>query len=79
MAPELAVADGALGFSQAIEEIWPMTRGQRGWVHKTANVLNKLPDLRGVLQFFRDPHRAYVLRRAVYPPKHPVANLAERG
>ena len=41
--PELAVADGALGFWQAIEEVWPQTRGQRCWVHKTANVLNKLP------------------------------------
>jgi transposase-like protein len=43
MAPELAVADGALGFWQALEELWPKTRGQRCWVHKTANVLNKLP------------------------------------
>jgi putative transposase len=43
MAPELAVADGALGFWQAIEEVWPKTRCQRCWVHKTANVLNKLP------------------------------------
>jgi Transposase, Mutator family len=34
---------GALGFWQAIEEVWPQTRGQRCWVHKTANVLNKLP------------------------------------
>jgi transposase-like protein len=41
--PELAVADGALGFWQALEEVWPKTRGQRCWVHKTANVLNKLP------------------------------------
>jgi len=41
--PELAVADGALGFWKAIEEVWPKTRGQRCWVHKTANVLNKLP------------------------------------
>ena len=41
--PELAVADGALGFWQAVEEVWPHTRGQRCWVHKTANVLNKLP------------------------------------
>jgi putative transposase len=41
--PELAVADGALGFWQAIEEVWPQARGQRCWVHKTANVLNKLP------------------------------------
>jgi transposase-like protein len=43
MGPELAVADGALGFWQALEEVWPRTRGQRCWVHKTANVLNKLP------------------------------------
>jgi putative transposase len=43
IAPELAVADGALGFWQAVEEVWPKTRGQRCWVHKTANVLNKLP------------------------------------
>jgi putative transposase len=42
--PELAVADGALGFWRALEEVWPQTRGQRCWVHKTANVLNKLPN-----------------------------------
>jgi putative transposase len=41
--PELAIADGALGFWQAVEEVWPKTCGQRCWVHKTANVLNKLP------------------------------------
>jgi transposase-like protein len=33
MGPELAVADGALGFWQAVEEVWPKTRGQRCWVH----------------------------------------------
>ena len=43
IAPELAVADGALGFWKAVEEVWPKTRGQRCWVHKTANLLNKLP------------------------------------
>ena len=43
MGPQLAVADGALGFWKAIEEVWPKTRAQRCWVHKTANVLNKLP------------------------------------
>ena len=43
VAPELAVADGALGFWKALGEVWPMTREQRCWVHKTANVLNKLP------------------------------------
>src|SRR4029077_582901 len=42
MAPKLAVADGAVGFWKAIGEIWPKTREQRCWVHKTANILNKL-------------------------------------
>ena len=46
MPPELAVAVGALGFWQAIEEAWPATRGQRCWVHKIADVLNKLPKSR---------------------------------
>jgi putative transposase len=41
--PELAVADGALGFWKALPEVWPKTREQRCWVHKTANVLNRLP------------------------------------
>lgn len=43
IAPELAVADGALGFWKALGEVWPKTREQRCWVHKTANVLNRLP------------------------------------
>lgn len=41
--PQLAVADGALGFWKAIDQVWPKTHTQRCWVHKTANVLNKLP------------------------------------
>lgn len=41
--PALAIGDGALGFWSAITELWPTTRHQRCWVHKTANVLNKLP------------------------------------
>ena len=57
--PEIAVSDGALGFWKAVNEAWPGTRHQRCWVHKTANVLNKLPksihpaakaDLRGIWQ-----------------------------
>jgi len=40
--PELAIADGALGFWKAAGEIWPAMRGQR-WAHKAANVLAKLP------------------------------------
>ena len=43
IAPELATGDGALGFWKALEEVCPTTRHQRCWVHKTANVLDKLP------------------------------------
>ena len=43
IAPKLAVADGALGFWKALGEVWPTTVEQRCWVHKTANVLSKLP------------------------------------
>src|SRR6185312_1468931 len=39
----LAKAGGALGFWKALGEVWPTTREQRCCVHKTANVLNKLP------------------------------------
>ena len=42
-APKLAVGDGALGFWTALEEEFPKTRTQRCWVHKTANILDKLP------------------------------------
>lgn len=42
-APELAIGDGALGFWKAVAKHWPATRHQRCWVHKTANVLNKVP------------------------------------
>lgn len=42
-APELAVGDGAMGFWAALEEVFGETRQQRCWLHKTANVLNKLP------------------------------------
>ncbi len=57
IAPDLAVGDGALGFWKAIEQVFPSTRHQRCWVHKTANVLNKVAlsvqvnmrvDLRGI-------------------------------
>ena len=41
--PSLAIGDGALGFWKAIRRVWPSTRGQRCWVHKSANVLDKLP------------------------------------
>jgi putative transposase len=43
LAPLLATGDGALGFWAALRKVFPETREQRCWVHKTANVLNKLP------------------------------------
>ncbi|WP_079080679.1 IS256 family transposase [Streptomyces ardesiacus] len=42
-APVLAVGDGALGFWKALAEVFPGTREQRCWVHKTANVLDSMP------------------------------------
>ena len=42
-APELAIGDGSLGFWKALSQTYDTTRWQRCWVHKTANVLNKLP------------------------------------
>jgi transposase-like protein len=42
-APKLATGDGSLGFWLAMSKIFPSTRQQRCWVHKTANVLDKLP------------------------------------
>lgn len=41
--PKLATGDGALGFWKALDQVYPTTRVQRCWVHKTANVLDKLP------------------------------------
>jgi transposase-like protein len=43
VAPEIAVGDGALGFWKALDEVWPTARPQRCWLHKTANILNKVP------------------------------------
>src|SRR5829696_960215 len=43
VAPEIAVGDGALGFWKALDEVWPTARHQRCWLHKTANLLNKVP------------------------------------
>ncbi len=43
VAPAVATGDGALGFWAALAKVFPTTRPQRCWVHKTANILNKLP------------------------------------
>lgn len=42
-APKMAIGDGAMGFWSALEEIYPDTRHQRCWLHKTLNVLNAVP------------------------------------
>jgi transposase-like protein len=41
--PKVATGDGALGFWAALRELYPQTREQRCWVHKTANILDKMP------------------------------------
>jgi transposase-like protein len=41
--PQLTIGDGALGFWAAIEKVFPEAKHQRCWVHKTANILDKLP------------------------------------
>src|SRR5690606_23173407 len=42
-APKLGVGDGAMGFWAVLAEVFPTTRTQRCWVHKTVNILDKLP------------------------------------
>ena len=82
--PKLAIGDGALGFWAALEEVYPRTRGQRCWVHKTANVLNYLPKsvqgkAKGALQaIWMAPSRAEAERAfdrflATYQAKYPKA------
>jgi transposase-like protein len=82
--PSLAVADGALGFWAALRKIWPATREQRCWVHKTVNVLDKLPKrlhgeakdkLHQVWMADRreQAHQAFDLFVASYEAKYPKA------
>jgi transposase-like protein len=66
--PKLAIADGALGFWKALPQVYPTTRGQRCWVHKTANVLDKLPSsmqgrAKGMIQdIYRAENKASALK-----------------
>jgi putative transposase len=82
--PSLAVGDGALGFWKAIGQAWPSTRAQRCWVHKTSNVLDKLP--KGVqpkakaalhaiyeAEARAEAERAFDLFVATYEAKYPRA------
>lgn len=84
IAPRLAVGDGALGFWAALRKVFPETREQRCWVHKTANVLNKMPrrvqakakaDLHEIwmAETRADAERAFALFVEKYEPKYPKA------
>jgi len=83
-APELAIGDGAMGFWAALEEVYPETRQQRCWMHKTMNVLNCLPKsaqpkakqaLHEIWQAATqaDAERAFDLFIKTYEPKYPKA------
>jgi transposase-like protein len=69
LAPSLSTGDGGMGFWATLREVFPLTAHQRCWVHKTANILNKLPksvsakaktDLQGCLS--RDKTRVMVFK-----------------
>jgi transposase-like protein len=83
-APRLAIGDGALGFWKALAQVYPATRGQRCWVHKTANVLNKLskrsqPKAKSALQAIwmaesrDDAERAFDAFATAWGDKYPKA------
>jgi transposase-like protein len=84
--PELAIGDGAMGFWAALEEVYPETRQQRCWVHKTMNVLNCLPKsaqpkakqaLHNIWQAETqaDAEKAFDLFIKTYEPKYPKAAI----
>ncbi len=84
--PKLAIGDGAMGFWAALEEIYPDTRAQRYWMHKTMNVLNCLPkssqpkakqSLHDIWQAGTrvDAEKAFDLFIRTYEPKYPKATL----
>ena len=83
-APEIAVGDGAMGFWKALDEVFPGARHQRCWVHKAANVLNKVPrsvqpGMKAALREVRDAPDRAAARAAVvvfvekYGAKYPKA------
>lgn len=82
--PKLAIGDGALGFWKALRKVYPATEHQRCWVHKTANVLNKLPKIlqpkvkQALHQIWMAPTRADAYKAfdtvlCVYSEKYPKA------
>ena len=84
--PELAIGDGAMGFWAALEEVYPETRQQRCWMHKTMNVLNCLPKsaqakAKGALHDIwqaetkEDAQKAFDLFIKMYELKYPKAAI----
>lgn len=84
--PQLAIGDGAMGFWAALEEVYPDTRQQRCWMHKTMNVLNGLPKsaqpkakqaLHAIWQAETraEAEKAFDLFIRTYEPKYPKATL----
>lgn len=82
--PQVAVGDGALGFWKALPQVFGTTRAQRCWVHKTANILNKLPKsqppkAKAALHDIwmaatrQDAEKAFDHFLTVYGPKYPKA------
>ena len=67
-APQLAAGDGALGFWKALRKVFPTTREQRCWQHKTTNVLDRLPKsmqakaLEALHEIWQAPSRAMALK-----------------
>lgn len=85
-APALAIGDGAMGFWAALDEVYPETRQQRCWQHKTMNVLNCLPKLSqpkakaAIHNIWQaetkaDAEKAFDLFIKTYEPKYPKAAL----
>jgi putative transposase len=70
--PKLATGDGALGFWKAIGQVFPTCREQRCWVHKTANVLDKLHQI-WMAETRADAEQAFDLFLATYQAKYPKA------
>ena len=82
--PRLAVGDGALGFWKALSKVFPETVHQRCWVHKTANVLNKLPKIvqpkvkQALHEIWmaptkEDAYKAFEIAVTTYSDKYPKA------
>jgi len=85
-APKRAIGDGAMGFCAAMDEVYPETRHQRCWQHKTMNMLNCLPKLSqpkakaAIHSIWQaetkaDAEKAFDLFIETYEPKYPKAGL----